>query len=66
MTDALKLGFGTFAAPAKAGPSGVLVVFCDDALKFGPATRNTLGSAANSGRSRRQSRAFHRQERHDA
>ncbi len=46
MTDALKLGFGNFAAPAKAGPSGVLVVFCDDALKFGPATRKALGSAA--------------------
>ena len=42
MTDALKLGFGNFAAPAK----GVLVVFCDDGLKFGPATRKALGSAA--------------------
>ena len=31
MTDALKLGFGPFAAPGK----GVLVVFCDDGLKFG-------------------------------
>ena len=45
MTDALKLGFGNFAAPAKAGSTGVLVVFCDDALKFGPATRKALGSA---------------------
>src|SRR3989304_4014523 len=43
MTDALKLGFGPFAAPAK----GVLIVFCDDALKFGPATRKALGSAAD-------------------
>ncbi len=43
MTDALKLGFGPFAAPAK----GVLIVFCDDALKFGPATREALGSAAD-------------------
>jgi len=42
MTAALKLGFGPFAAPAK----GVLIVFCDDALKFGPATRKALGSAA--------------------
>ena len=42
MTDALKLGFGPFTAPAK----GVLIVFCDDALKFGPATRKALGAAA--------------------
>jgi leucyl aminopeptidase len=42
MPDALKLGFGPFAAPAR----GVLVVFCDDGLKFGPATRKALGSAA--------------------
>ncbi len=41
MTDALKLGFGPFTAPAK----GVLVVFCDDSLKFGPATAKALGSA---------------------
>jgi leucyl aminopeptidase len=43
MTDALKLGFGPFAAPAK----GVLIVFCDEGLKFGPATAKALGSAAN-------------------
>ncbi len=43
MTDAFKLGFGPFIAPAK----GVLVAFCDDGLKFGPATRKTLGSAAD-------------------
>ncbi len=42
MTDALKLGFGPFAAPAK----GVLIVFCDDGLKFGRATAKALGSAA--------------------
>ena len=47
MTDALKLGFGNFAAPAKAGPSGVLVVFCDDGLELGPATRKALGSAVD-------------------
>ena len=40
MTDALKLGFGNFATPSK----GVLVVFCDDGLKFGPATRKALGT----------------------
>ena len=39
MTDALKLGFGPFTAPAK----GVFVVFCDEGLKFGPATRRALG-----------------------
>jgi len=42
MTDALKLGFGPFTAPAR----GVLVVFCDEGLKFGPATRKALGPAA--------------------
>ncbi len=41
MTDALKLGFGPFAAPSK----GVLIVFCDEGLKFGPATAKALGSA---------------------
>lgn len=41
MTDALKLGFGPFTAPAK----GALVVFCDDGLKFGSATTKALGSA---------------------
>ncbi len=41
MSDAMKLGFGPFASPAK----GVLVVFCDDDLKFGPATRKALGGA---------------------
>jgi leucyl aminopeptidase len=43
MTDAFRLGFGPFIAPAK----GILVVFCDDGLKFGPTTRKTLGSAAD-------------------
>ncbi len=43
MTDALKLGFGPFAAPAR----GVLVVFCDDGLTFGAATRKALGRTAD-------------------
>jgi len=43
MTEALKLGFGPFAAPSR----GIFVVFCDDGLKFGPATRKALGSAAD-------------------
>jgi leucyl aminopeptidase len=42
MADALKLGFGPFAAPAK----GVMIVFCDDRLRFGPATTRALGVAA--------------------
>jgi leucyl aminopeptidase len=41
MTDTLKLGFGPFGAPAK----GVLVVFCDAGLTFGPATRKAMGPA---------------------
>ena len=41
MPDALKLGFGAFTAPAK----GVLIVFCDDKLKFGPATTKAIGPA---------------------
>jgi leucyl aminopeptidase len=43
MPDAPKIGFGPFAAP----PRGVLVVFCDEGLKFGPATRKALGPAAD-------------------
>jgi leucyl aminopeptidase len=45
MSDALTLGFAPFAAAAKIGPSGVFIVFCDDGLKFGPATAKALGSA---------------------
>src|SRR6202040_4061300 len=43
MTDAVKVGF----VPFSAAPRGILVVFCDDTLKFGPATRKALGAAAN-------------------
>ena len=43
MPTALKLGFGPFATPSK----GVLIVFCDEGLKFGPATRKALGAAAD-------------------
>ncbi len=42
MADGFKLAFSPFAAPAR----GVLVVFCDDALRLGPATRRLLGRAA--------------------
>ena len=39
MADALKLGFGPFAAPARIGASGVLVVFCDDGAQIRPRHR---------------------------
>jgi leucyl aminopeptidase len=42
MTDAVKVGFVPFSTT----PRGTLVVFCDDALKFGPATRKAHGAAA--------------------
>jgi leucyl aminopeptidase len=43
MSDSLQLGFGPFTAPAK----GVLIVFCDEDLKFGPATRKVLAPVAD-------------------
>ncbi|MEJ0077283.1 MAG: leucyl aminopeptidase [Alphaproteobacteria bacterium] len=43
MADTRKLGFGPIAAPA----GGVLIVFADDNLRFGPRTRSALGSAAD-------------------
>src|SRR5207344_2666098 len=43
MPDAVKVGFVPFSST----PRGVLVVFCDDSLKFGAATRKKLGAAAN-------------------
>src|SRR4029450_368176 len=43
MSDAVQVGFVAFSA----APRGVLVVFCDDALKFGEATRKALGKAAD-------------------
>ena len=43
MTDAVKVGF----VPFSAAPRGVLVVFCDDTLKFGSATTKALGTATN-------------------
>ncbi|MBR1086729.1 leucyl aminopeptidase [Bradyrhizobium manausense] len=42
MSDAIKVGFVPFATAAR----GILVVFCDDALKVGPATAKALGGAA--------------------
>ena len=43
MADSRKLGFGPIAAPG----GGVLIVFADDNLRFGPRTRSALGSAAD-------------------
>lgn len=43
MSDAVKVGF----VPFSTAPRGSLVVFCDDALKFGAATRKALGTAAD-------------------
>ncbi|MDP3694108.1 leucyl aminopeptidase [Bradyrhizobium sp.] len=43
MSDAVKVGF----VPFSTGPRGVMVVFCDDSLKFGAATRKALGGAAD-------------------
>ncbi|MGO8910985.1 MAG: leucyl aminopeptidase [Bradyrhizobium sp.] len=43
MTDAVKVGF----VPFSAAPRGILVVFCDDTLQFGPATRKMLGNAVS-------------------
>src|SRR5215471_8509068 len=42
MADGPTIGFSEFAMPS----TGVLVVFCDDSLKLGPATRRLLGAAA--------------------
>ena len=43
MADALKLAFASFAAPK----AGVLIVFCDDGVRLGTATRAVLGRAAD-------------------
>ncbi|MFZ5739849.1 MAG: leucyl aminopeptidase [Pseudomonadota bacterium] len=41
MPDAVKVGFVPFSAPAR----GTLIVFCDDALKFGATATKALGVA---------------------
>ena len=43
MSDAIKVGF----VPLSTAPRGVLVVFCDEELKLGPATRKALGPAVD-------------------
>jgi leucyl aminopeptidase len=42
MPDAVKVGF----VPLSAAARGILVVFCDDSLKFGEAARKALGTTA--------------------
>ena len=41
MSDAVKVGFVPFSAISR----GILVVFCDDTLKFGDAAGKALGTA---------------------
>src|SRR3954466_2788860 len=41
MSDAIKVGF----VPLSAAVRGIMVVFCDDGLKLGPATAKALGGA---------------------
>src|SRR5882724_9020042 len=43
MADARKLAFAAFAAPT----SGVLIVFCEEGLKFGPSTRKILSETGD-------------------
>ena len=43
MSEAVKVGFVPFSTARR----GILVVFCDDGLKLGAATRKALGRAAN-------------------
>ncbi|MGE0565777.1 MAG: leucyl aminopeptidase [Pseudolabrys sp.] len=43
MSGALRLGFVPFPATTK----GVLVLFCDDTLKLGPASRKAISAAGN-------------------
>ena len=43
MPDAVKVGF----VPFSTAPRGILVIFCDDSLKVGAATRKALGASAN-------------------
>src|SRR5580704_15330409 len=43
MSDAVKVGF----VPFSTAPRGILVIFCDNALKFGAATHKALGAAAS-------------------
>src|SRR6202790_5597258 len=42
MSDAVKVGF----VPFSTAPRGILLIFCDDTLKFGPATGKALDAAA--------------------
>src|SRR5689334_7857403 len=42
MSDAVKVGF----VPLSTAARGVLVIFCDDTLRLGAATRKALGEAA--------------------
>jgi len=43
MPDAVKVGF----VPFSAAPRGILVIFCDDTMQLGAATRKMLGAAVD-------------------
>ena len=49
MPDAVKVGLVPFSTAAR----GVLVVFSDESLKFGPVSRKALGAAADQARAQR-------------
>ena len=59
MPDAVKVGF----VPFSSAPRGILVVFCDDTLKFGPATSKALGSAAGHDQARGRGQSVQGQKR---
>jgi leucyl aminopeptidase len=54
MTDAVKVGFVPFSAPAR----GILVVFCDHQLEFGPSTRKILGGGVTLARRAAETNQF--------
>ncbi len=43
MSDAVKVGF----VPLSAAPRGILVAFCDESLRLGPATEKVLGGTSD-------------------
>ncbi len=59
MADARKLAFSSFATPAK----GVLVLFCEEGLKFGPAARKALAPTGDLVGRAAAARPVHRQKR---
>ncbi len=54
MSGTIKVGLVPFSAPR----GGTLIVFCNDALQFGPKTRKMLGSVAEHVRRNAQAANF--------